>query len=116
MSKTTYYQKSRDALLNRSKEYYKNNRELIRESANNKCKLMSEYEKEIRREYHRNRYRNLTDEQKNREVRNKLKKEKYHNMNDEEKQKLKDYQKQYRENMTDEQKQKYQREYQKKVL
>ena len=30
--------------------------------------------KEIKREYHRNRYRNLTDEQKNSEVRNKRKK------------------------------------------
>ena len=60
----------------------------------------------MKREYHRNRYSNLTDEQKNREVRNKRKKEKYHNMNDEEKQKSKVYQKQYRENKTDEQKQK----------
>ena len=34
MSKTTYYQRNRDALLNRPKEYYKNNRELIRERAN----------------------------------------------------------------------------------
>ena len=35
MSKTTYYQKNRNVLLNKSKEYYKNNRELIRERANN---------------------------------------------------------------------------------
>ena len=31
MSKTTYYQKNRDVLLNKSKEYYRNNRELVRE-------------------------------------------------------------------------------------
>ena len=30
MSNTTYYQKIRDVLLNKSKEYYRNNRELIR--------------------------------------------------------------------------------------
>ena len=29
MCETNYYQKNRDVLLNRSKEYYKNNRELI---------------------------------------------------------------------------------------
>ena len=56
MSKTTYYQKNRDVLLNKSKEYYRNNRELIQERANNKYKLLSEDEKEIVREYHRNRY------------------------------------------------------------
>ena len=31
MSNTTYYNKNRDVLLKKSKEYYKNNRELIRE-------------------------------------------------------------------------------------
>ena len=60
MTKTTYYQKNRDVLLSKSKEYYRNNRELIREGTNNKYKLLSEDEKEIRREYHRNRYHNIT--------------------------------------------------------
>ena len=45
MSKTTYYKKNRDVLLNKSKEYYRNNRELIRQPANNKYKLLSEDEK-----------------------------------------------------------------------
>ena len=49
MSNTTYYQRNRDVLLNKSKEYYRNNRELIRDRANNKYKLLSEDEKEIRR-------------------------------------------------------------------
>ena len=84
MCETNYYQKNKYALLSRSKEYYRNNRELIRERASNKYKLLSDNEKEIKREYHRNRYRNLTDEPKNSGVRNKRKKEKYHNMNDEE--------------------------------
>ena len=59
MCQTNYYPKNRDELFNRSKEYYRNNRELIREHANNKYKLLSEDEKEIKREYHRNRYHNL---------------------------------------------------------
>ena len=38
MDKPNYYQKNRDVLLNKSKEYYKNNRECIRD----KYKLLSE--------------------------------------------------------------------------
>ena len=60
-------------MLNKSKEYYKNNRERIR----NKYKLLLEDKKNYQKEY----IKNITDEQK---------------------QKNKDYQKQYRENMTDE--------------
>ena len=41
MDKPNYYQRNRDALLNRSKECYKNNRERIR----NKYKSLSEDEK-----------------------------------------------------------------------
>ena len=65
MSKTTYYKKNRDVLLNKSKEYYRNNRALIRERANDKYKLLSEDEKEIIREYHRNRYHNKNKYLKN---------------------------------------------------
>ena len=32
MSKTTYYERNRDVILNRAKDYYKNNKELLRES------------------------------------------------------------------------------------
>ena len=63
MSKAIYYKKKRDVLLNKSKEYYRNNRELIPERANNKYKLLSEDEKEIIREYHKSRYHNMTGEQ-----------------------------------------------------
>ena len=31
MSEKTYYQKNRNIILNRAKEYYKNNKELLRE-------------------------------------------------------------------------------------
>ena len=31
MSQTTYYQRNRDIVLNRSKDYYENNKELLRE-------------------------------------------------------------------------------------
>ena len=32
MSETTYYQRNREVILKRAKDYYKNNKELLRES------------------------------------------------------------------------------------
>ena len=32
MSETTYYQRNREVILNRAKDYYKNNKELLRQS------------------------------------------------------------------------------------
>ena len=74
MSNTTY-QKSRDVMLNRTKDYYENNKERLRELAKNK-------------------YRNLSEENKNKK---KYGNNRYHNMSEEKKQRLKEYQKNYRE-------------------
>ena len=77
MSKTTYYERNRDVILNREKDYYKNNKELLREKEQKKKnRELSEEEKNKKREYGRNRY---------------------HNMPEEKKQRLKEYQKNYRE-------------------
>ena len=70
-------------MLNKSKEYYRNNRERIR----NKYKSLSEDKKNYQKEY----YRNMTDEEKKR-----YREDKYHNITDEERQKYKEYQKNYR--------------------
>ena len=75
MSEITYYQRNRDIILNRGKEY-KNNKELLRERSKNKYRSLSEDEKDIKKQYQKDRY---------------------HHMSDEEKQRLKDYQKNYRE-------------------
>ena len=32
MSEATYYQRNRDVILNRAKDYYENNKEVLRES------------------------------------------------------------------------------------
>ena len=32
MSETTYYQRKREVILNRTKDYYQNNKELLREN------------------------------------------------------------------------------------
>ena len=55
MSETTYYQKNRvKIILNRAKEYYKNNKEL------------SEKENDMNKEYGRNRHKNMPEENKQR--------------------------------------------------
>ena len=61
-------------MLNRAKDYYENNKERLK--ARNKYRNLSEEDKKKKREYGKNRY---------------------HNMSEEKKQNLKEYQKRYRE-------------------
>ena len=63
-------------ILNIAKDYYENNKELLRERAKNKYRELSEEEKNIKREYGKKRY---------------------HNMSEGNKKKLKEYEKNYRE-------------------
>ena len=48
MSGTTYY---REVILNRAKYCYENNKELLRRRAKNKYRELSEEEKNMKREY-----------------------------------------------------------------
>ena len=61
-------------ILNKKKDYYKNNKERLREQARDKYRSLSEEEKNKKREHGKNRY---------------------HNMPEEKKQRLKEYQKEY---------------------
>ena len=54
MSGTTYYQRKREVMLNTANEYYKNNKEVLREKAKNKYRELSGEGKNIKREYGRN--------------------------------------------------------------
>ena len=45
MSGTISYQRNREVILNRAKDYYGNNKELLRERAKNKYRELSEEEK-----------------------------------------------------------------------
>ena len=72
----TNYQKKRDVILNRAKDYYENEKERLRVQARDKYRNLSEEEKNKKREYGRNRYRNMSEVEKKR---------------------LKEYQKHYRE-------------------
>ena len=64
MNNTTYYQRNREIILNRVKDYYENDKERLREHAKNKNKNLSEEDKKKKREYGKNRYHNMPKEKK----------------------------------------------------
>ena len=74
MSGMTYYQKNREVILNRAKGY----KEKLRLQASNRYRKLSEDDKNKKREYGKNRYHSMSEEKK-------------------QKLKLKEYQKKYRE-------------------
>ena len=56
--------KETEVILNRAKDYYENNKELLRERAKNKYRELSKEEKNIKREYEKNRYHDMSKEKK----------------------------------------------------
>ena len=62
----TYYKKTRDVILNRAKGYYENDKERLSGQARDKYRNLSEEEKNKKREYGKNRYRNMSEEKKQR--------------------------------------------------
>ena len=60
----TYYQKNRDLILNRAKDYYENDKERLREQGRDKYGDLSEEEKNKKREYGKNRCCNMSEEEK----------------------------------------------------
>ena len=79
-----YYERNRDVILKRAQDYYENNKEILRER-----------ERERERERAKNKYRELPENEKN--VKRQYQKDIYHNMTAEAKQRLKEYQYNYRE-------------------
>ena len=55
MSNTTYYQRNRDVILNRAKDYYESDKKRLREQARGNYRNLSEGDKNKKREYGRNR-------------------------------------------------------------
>ena len=51
MSGATYYQRNKTVILQRAKDYYHNNIEALRERARNKYRELSEKEKDVKRKY-----------------------------------------------------------------
>ena len=62
MSATTYCQ--RYAMLNRARDYYKNDKERLRERAKTKYGELPQEEKNMTREYGRNIFHNMSEEKK----------------------------------------------------
>ena len=66
MSNTTFYQRNRDMILNIVKDYYENDKKVLKEQAKYKCRNSSEEDKNKMGEYGRNRYHNMSEETKQR--------------------------------------------------
>ena len=58
--------KNRETILIKAKFYYENNKKVLREKAKHKYRELSVKEKNIKREYEGNRCKNMTEEQKER--------------------------------------------------
>ena len=56
ISNTAYYQRNREVILNKVKDYYKNQKGKLRQQATDKYMNLSEEEKINNREYGKNRY------------------------------------------------------------
>ena len=65
MSEITYYQRNRDVIPNKEKYYCKNDKEILRDNARDKYRNLSEEEKNKKREYGRNRYHMSEEKKKN---------------------------------------------------
>ena len=64
ISEKTYYQRNTDVILKGAKDYYENDKEWLRQQATNKYRILSEEEKNEKREYGKNRYHNISKEKK----------------------------------------------------
>ena len=58
--------KNRDVILSRAKDYCKNDKERLREKARDKFRNLSKEEKNGKEKYGRNRYYNMSEEKKQR--------------------------------------------------
>ena len=61
----TYYQKNRDLVLCKAKQYNKNNKDKLSKQARDEYNNLPEEEKDKKREYRRNRHYNMSEEERN---------------------------------------------------
>ena len=62
MSNLTYYQRNRDVILNRAKDYHEDEKKRLREQARGKYRNVPVEDKNKKREYGKNRYHNMSKE------------------------------------------------------
>ena len=60
-NENNYYQRNRLKSLKQAKEHYENDNERLQEQARNKYRELSNEEKDIKRKYRKNRYQNMSD-------------------------------------------------------
>ena len=101
-----FYQKNIERCINYQRDFYENNKEVIKELARFKYHSLSPEEKDKRSKYAKNWYNNLSEDKKN--IKREYGKRRYHNMNDEQMQKHKDYQKNYQKMYCEKKKQELQ--------
>ena len=58
----TYYQRNRDAIVNTAKVYYENDKERLKDQVRDKYRNLSEEEKNKKTEYGRKRYHSISKE------------------------------------------------------
>ena len=75
MDNTTYYQRNREIMLNRAKNYYEFDKERLRVALLNKYRNLSE-DKKKKREYGKNRYHNMSEKKKQELIKTKKSKSK----------------------------------------
>ena len=61
MSETTYYQRNREKMLKRARDYYQNKNEASKDKARNKYGKLSLKNKNIKGKYGRNRQQNMSE-------------------------------------------------------
>ena len=65
----TYYQKNRDVILNKAKDYYENDKKRLREQARDKYRNLSEEEQKLKGKiWKKNRYRNIPKEKQTKRI------------------------------------------------
>ena len=88
-----YYQTHKESLLQKQRDFYDNNKELIKKQAKNRYHSMSPEEEKKRSENAKKWFNNLPEDKKI--IKREYAKNRYHNMTDEQMQKHKEYQKNY---------------------
>ena len=78
MPTKVFYQVHRESLLQKERDFYENNKEMIKEQARSKYHCLSPEEKNKRSEYAKNWYNKLPEDKKN--VKREYAQSKYHNM------------------------------------
>ena len=63
MDNTTYYQRNKEIILNRVKDYYEINKKRLRDQAGNKYRNLSEEDKNKKKEYEKNRYHSMCEKE-----------------------------------------------------